>query len=132
MSFEYKAIQKRNPADPGAPKKWYASPIVTGYITEYELAEEIADISTVSFIDTDAVLKAFAKVVPKHLNDGKIVKLLDFGTFRLTISSEGVDTEDELSSHHIKKTRYHFRPGRLFSDIANKVKFIKVKKEAKK
>lgn len=125
MAFKFKAIPKKNPQDQAAPAKYYASPVYSGNVTIRQLAKKIADISTVSSIDTLAVLEAFLQLIPEEMADGNIVRLRDFGTFRISVSSEGVEDASKLMSSHIKKTRVLFRPSQEFSEITSKVKYIK-------
>ena len=48
----------------------------------YNIAKSINGISTVSSVDTAAVLEAFLTVVPEKLAEGNIVEWGDFGSFR--------------------------------------------------
>jgi predicted histone-like DNA-binding protein len=125
MALKFKAVARPNPQDRTAPSKFYAQVINNGQVQQRELATDIAEISTVSTIDTLANIEGFIKIVPKKLADGKSVKLGDFGTFRVTVNSEGVDTAEELTSSHIKKYTVHFRPGKLFKQVLNNADFVK-------
>ena len=125
MAFKFKAIPKKNPRNPAAPAKYYASPTYSGEVTIRQLAKKIAEVSTVSSVDTMAVLEALLQIIPQELIEGRIVKLRDFGTFRITLSSEGVATADVLSSSNIKKLRLNFRPSKEFSDLTGTVKYAK-------
>ncbi len=118
MAFKFKAVPKRNPQDPDAPPRFYASPVYSGDVNIRQLAEIIAEISTVSSIDTLAVLEAFLQVIPKELSKGNIVRLRDFGTFRLGIHSEGSDTAEEVTSHNIKGMKSLFRPDKLILSVS--------------
>ena len=66
------------------------------------------------------------QVIPDLLLEGNIVRLGELGTFRSTISSEGVDIADDFNFSHIKHLNLIFRPGSEFSDQLNSVKFKKV------
>lgn len=125
MAFKFKAVARKNPGDPAAAPKFYPSPVYSGNTTIRQLAKKISDISTVSSIDTLAVLEAFLQLIPEELINGQIVKLGDFGSFRLTLRGEGTETADALSSNQITKASVYFRPSKEFSDIANKIKSIK-------
>jgi len=74
-----------------------------------------------------AVLESLLKVIPAHLLNGRIVRLGDFGSFRLTVTSEGADTEDHFSKSMIKKVKLNFRPGK---QIRNDLKTAEYEKEA--
>jgi predicted histone-like DNA-binding protein len=77
-----------------------------------QLAKEISDISTVSTIDTMAVLEVLLELIPKHLADGKIVRLGEFGSFGVTVSGNGAETTDAFAASMIKNNAIRFRPGR--------------------
>lgn len=126
MAIEFLVQQKANPGNPTAPRKFYATAKSTGDINLRELSERIAEISTVSSIDTLAVLEALVTVLPKYLLDGKIVRLGDFGTFSTSLSSEGADLEEDFSTSMIKKVKVNFRPGKLIKTDMNSVAFKKV------
>ena len=44
--------------------------------------------------------------------DGKIVWLGDFGSFRMTLSSGGADTEANFNKDLIRSANLNFRPGK--------------------
>jgi predicted histone-like DNA-binding protein len=64
-------------------------------------------------------------VVPEKLADGKIVELGDFGTFRITVSSEGAALADEVSVRNITETRVIFTPGKRFKQMLATIQFQK-------
>ena len=123
--FLYRLIQKIMPGKPDDPKKWYAIGVSRGEITLRDLYREIALISTVSPVDTAAVVEAFLQLVPKYLCDGQIVRLGDFGSFSLRISSEGAETEGAFKSSMIKDAKIHFRPGKEVENVLNNLAFEK-------
>ncbi len=125
MAITYSLVQRGNPRDPSAPKKYYAVNQNTGDVDVRELSKIIAEISTVSEIDTMAVIEAFIKKVPELVADGKIVRLGDFGSFYITLQSDGADTADSFSTSMIKKVFLRFRPGKLIKNILKSVTFEK-------
>jgi len=126
MAVNFKPVPKRNPSKPEEAPKFYAQVVSTGDLTLRQLAKEVSAISTISTADTMAVIEAFLEVVPKALADGKIVRLGDFGSFSLAVSSEGAADEKALSRNQIKKVSVRFRPGKEFSGITNASEFSKI------
>ncbi len=124
--IKYKILERVNPLAPLDPRKYYALVQNQGVVTLRQIAKRISRESTVSMMDTLAVLEGFLQVIPDMLSEGKIVKLAEFGTFRVTISSEGVETAEEFNFTNIKRLRTLFRPGGEFRDQLNNVKFSKV------
>ncbi len=82
--------------------------------------------STVSSVDTTAVLEAFMNVVPDQLADGKIVELGDFGTFRVSVSSEGAELPESVTSRSITNVRILFQPGKRFKKLIDSTVFEKI------
>jgi nucleoid DNA-binding protein len=50
------------------------------------------------------------EVMPMFLKLGQSIKLEGFGSFRLSVTSEGTATADELNAHHIKGAKLIFLP----------------------
>jgi len=129
MAVKYTLSEKGNPGDPTAPKKWYASAKADGELTFRELSKEIAQGSTtVSDTDVMAVLNDLIKVLGRNLANGKIVRFGDFGSFQLTITSEGAETEKAFNTSLIKSSKIQFRPGKDLKDVTKTVTFEKYKR----
>ena len=112
--MKYRLIQKRNPQDPEGARKWYASPVNAGTLTFQELAAEIAGRSSLTQGDVENVLRNLLEQLPVFLRIGMSVKLGDFGTFRMSLSSEGVDAPEQFdAASHVRRTRLIFPPGVL-------------------
>lgn len=125
MAVKYSVIQRPKPGDPDAPKKFYAISKSSGELTLRELADHISQISTVSSIDTLAVLESLLQVIPQNLANGQIIRLGDFGSFYLSLSSEGADSEEEFSKSLIKKVKLNFRPGKMIQNTLKTMDFVK-------
>ena len=125
MAVKYSLMQRIKPGDSTAPRKFYAVSQNSGELTLRELANYISQISTVSSIDTLAVLESLLQVIPQNLANGQIIRLGDFGSFYLTISSEGADTEEDFSKSMIKKAKLNFRPGKLIKNSLKTMDFEK-------
>jgi predicted histone-like DNA-binding protein len=128
MAVSYVIGQKGNPADPNAPKKYYAQAKSSGELTLKQLSKEIAEGSTtVSDTDLLAVLNDVTKVLKRHLNNGEIVRFGDFGTFQIAISSEGAETEEKFHQSLIKNPKVAFRPGVDLKEMLATLKYEKAK-----
>jgi predicted histone-like DNA-binding protein len=89
MPIKFSVTPKKDPRDQSAAPKYYAVVKSDGRSDTNAVAKSINRMSTVSSVDTAAVLEAFLTVVPEELANGRIVELGDFGTFRASVSSEG-------------------------------------------
>ena len=125
MSLKYVLSENLNPQNPTAPRKWYAVAKSSGEVSLKELSKEITQRSTVNSADTLAVLDSLTQVLTEHLNRGEIVRFGDFGSFRVTLSGEGADTEAAYNSSLIKSTKVQFRPGEDIKQMLNNLKFEK-------
>lgn len=126
MSVKFKSILKAQPGVVGGGnKKFYANPVYTGEITLEQLTEKIEKISTVSGADIRAVLYALVDVIPSELANSQIVRVGDLGSFRISLSSEGVEKEDNVTTNVIKSTKIIFTPGEKLKTMQDTLKFEK-------
>jgi predicted histone-like DNA-binding protein len=109
MSVKLKKIQRKSPLNP-ALVKWYLTQESAGSVGLQEIAMEIEGRSALSLGDVQSVLSNLMEVMPIFLKLGQSVKLEGFGTFRVTVSSDGTATADELNAHHIKGAKLIFQP----------------------
>lgn len=126
MAVKYNVSEKGNPSNPDAPKKWYANAKSAGESTLKSLGKEITQRSTVNHADTLAVLEALTQVLSDHLAEGKIVRFGDFGSFQVSISSEGAETQEKFHHSLIKGKKVIFRPGIDLKEMLNNLKFEKL------
>ncbi len=125
MPAKYSVVPKVNPQDPQGPRKYYPSYKSNGRANRRTLALEAADRSTLSDADMDAAMTNLLALLPKHLAAGKVVDLGEFGTFRLSIKTEGTETAEEVTVRSIKKVGVRFTPGAAFQKMLEEVKFVK-------
>jgi predicted histone-like DNA-binding protein len=99
--MKFKLIEKGNPQQPTAPKKWYPSAVNAGKFTIKDFAKEIAGRSSLTRGDIENVLSNFLEELPTFLKVGMSVQLGDFGTMRLNLSGEGADTPAAFKTESI-------------------------------
>lgn len=128
MAVNYVLVERGNPGNAQAPKKWYAQAKSSGELTLRRLSKEIAgDSTTVSDTDVLAVLNDLTKVLRRHLENGEIVRFGDFGTFQVAITSDGADTAEKFSPSLVKKPKITFRPGIELKELLATLKYEKAK-----
>lgn len=126
MPIKFKAVPKAQPGvKGGGDKKFYANPVYTGEITLDQLTEKIEKISTVSGADIRAVLYALVDVIPAELANSQIVRVGDLGSFRVSLSSDGEETEEKVTATNVKGTKILFTPGEKLKAMQNNLKFEK-------
>ena len=125
MSVKYNIVERGNPSDQTAPKKFYPSIVSSGRASLDLMTEQIANASTVSPADVSAVLISLLTLIPQELSRGNIVELGDFGSFWLRARSDGTETAEEVRSTQIHSLRSRFNPGKKFRNVLDIIEFEK-------
>ncbi len=126
MPVNYSVIPRANPQSPQAAKKFYAIAKSSGEVSLRELSNMISKRSTVSNADVMAVLESLLEVLPERIAEGDIVRLGDFGSFNLTISSTGSEKEEDVNATSITKNSLNFRPGKVLQKALDTISYKKV------
>ena len=125
MPVKFNVTPRKDPRDQNSQPKYYATVKSNGRSDTNAIAKSINNMSTVSSVDTAAVLEAFLNVVPDKLVEGNIVELGDFGTFRVSVSSDGEAIAGDVTARNITDVRVLFTPGKRFKQVLNTVEFQK-------
>jgi predicted histone-like DNA-binding protein len=110
MAIKVKKISRPLPGNPGQ-AKWYLTQSKSGTVKIDDIGARIEKASSLSAGDINNVLTNLIDELPGFIALGQTIQLGDFGTFRISVSSEGTDTAEELTAHNIKKARLVFLPG---------------------
>ena len=121
--IKLKKVQRVNPQDQAAPKKYYVSTKSAGEIDLEAMSTNISEKCTLTEPDVLAVLSALTTEMTTQLMEGKIVRFGSFGSFQLGISSKGVDSENEASRYQVVGVRVKFRPGQRILNALAQLKF---------
>lgn len=122
-------IERKNPLKPEEAPKFYASAKADGEVSFKALAKEVAQAgSTLSDSDMLAVLDDLTKILTKHLAEGGVVKFGDFGSFQITVTSQGAETAEKVNASTIKGNKIQFRPGADLRAMLATVKYEKYNK----
>ena len=108
--MKIKLVKRKKPGVKDDAGKLYANPVNVGKKTMHDIAKDIAGRSSLTRGDIENVLFNFIDRLPSYLRDGFSVQLGEFGTMRLTLSSEGAATEKAFKTEKIKP-RVTFTPG---------------------
>ena len=128
--MKIKMVQRKNPQKKSE-VKYYASPVNAGKKNLRDIAHDIAGRSSLTRGDIENVLANFMDCLPHYLRDGFSVQLGEFGTIRLTLSSEGAATEKAFKTDTIK-SRVTFTPGVELKAALRENSYETVKEEEKK
>lgn len=116
-------LEKVNPRDLEATRKYYAVKQNQGTVSVRQLARRISRETMLGLVETTAVIEALLSAVPDLLAEGQVVSLGEFGSFRLTIKSEGAESPETFNRSNIKRSKIHFRPGREFANRLSLVEY---------
>lgn len=127
MPVKFTVVERGNPSDRTKPKKFYAQIVGDGEISLKDLAKRAAQISTVSYTDTLAVLTALMEVMPEEIANGRFIRLGELGTLYLSNKSDGAETAEKVTASLIKSVKVDLRPGTDFRKLVKTLDFQKAK-----
>ncbi len=125
MSIKFKPVAHKNLQNPTAPPKYYAVAEKQGITDLDDLALQIAQKSTVSRADVYAVIISFVENTIGELKAGRTVKLGKMGSFSISLSSNGMETPEDVTSQSIKKAKMLYRPGAELKEMLKSLKYEK-------
>ena len=125
MTVKFNIVERGNPSNREAPKKFYPSVQSSGRVTTRDVVDMAAQRSTMSSIDMMAAIESFLAIIPEQLAKGNIVELGEFGNFWLRIEAEGAETEESVRADLITAVKPRFNPGKLFKKVLDGIDFVK-------
>jgi len=123
MSAKYSLVQRGDPRDPSAPKKYYAQAKTTGEANLKTLSRQIEEITALSGPDILAAVSALLKVSMHQFEEGKMVRFDGFGSFKVEFSSEGFEKAEKFNPNTIKNVKIVFRPAEDLRNMLSTLKF---------
>jgi len=91
VMIKLKMVQRPNPKDATAERKFYVSAKNMGEVSLEAMSENISDRCTLTETDVLAVLSALQREMTKSLMDGRIGRFCTFGSFELSLNSNSVE-----------------------------------------
>lgn len=103
---------------------WYPVSVTQGKVSHNKLCTRLAEISTVSKSDVNAVLGNLAGVLADYMALGQTVKIDGLGTFYYTAvaTGNGVATAEEVTAKQITGVRVRFIPETTYNSSGNAVR----------
>ena len=127
IMIQYNVISRLSrPGDNESPRKYYAISQTSGEVTLQEMAEDLAELSTVNTPDVYAVLESLFRTIPRYIKRGEIVRLGSLGSLTPSISSKGSDTAEEVNASNITSVKVRFNPGRDFTHAIQNASFKRI------
>ena len=125
MAFRYRVKTKRSGIGEKT-ARYYAVPVRSGEISTRQLAKDLAKISSLSEGDVHATLIGLSGLVEKYLQEGYSVRLDNLGLFSVSATSNGFETAEECTPHHVKAKKICFRAEK---ELKSSLKFVRFEKE---
>ena len=126
MPIFFNTVQRGNPLNAAAPKRWYPILKSTGLVKELAVAKFLSDETTLNPKEAEMAVYQLLKVVSNLLKEGHTVQLGPLGSFRLTATTQGSDTEAEADGTKIKKITVRFAESQELKNALQKVTFMAV------
>jgi predicted histone-like DNA-binding protein len=126
MSIRYKLYKKPEPGVAGGGvRKWYANAVLDEELSIDDLVKKIEKFSSFSEADIRGNIIAMENVIKEEIARGKIIRLDVLGSFYPSISSDGVENEEDFTAANIKNVKVNYRPGKRITDALSSVDFKK-------
>lgn len=117
----YRLVQKANPLDQEH-KQRYATSVNAGKIDTRMIAKTLSQKSSLTTGDVMNVLENLMEEILRWLSQDYSVSLGELGTFRLSLSSQGVKEQKEFNTRTIKK-KVVFLPSKSFKSELKTIPF---------
>ena len=130
MPVNYSVCMLKNPAKPEEARRAFAKAQISSVLNLKALSRRVADQSTCSRADVEAVVVSTMEKTIEALREGYQVEFGDLGKFRLQISSNGAGTIGDFSVDNIENVRVHFIPGEDLKSIFTGMEFVNVPSRA--
>lgn len=113
MSIKYKVVGRKINIGPKKGQVLYgAQPVYLEDISFRRLCSRIAEYSSVTSADVKAVIDRMLYVMNEELMNGRIVRLGELGSFRLSFGSASVEDAKEFKSSLIRTPKILFTPAK--------------------
>ena len=122
-------LRPSKPGEKDSEKKFYAVSKTNGTSSMKTLCKLISACSSVLLVDVLAVLVIFFFVLDMVFQEGRIVRLGDFGSFRISVSSDGVTDKKDFNSSMLRPPRIIFTPGGELKDTKKTLEYSRISQD---
>ncbi len=124
MPIVLNKVERGNPLQKEAPKKWYVTLKTVTQLKESEVAKQIADETTLNRKEAEMALSQLEKVLISNLLASNSVQMGDWGSFYLTCNSTGEETKETLTTASVKGLNIRFMPGKALKEALKEASFV--------
>lgn len=119
MPIFYNKVDRLNPQNREAPKKWYLLPKSISQITEEQFYQKIADDLGMRSGQVKAVFQSAEDIIGTALCDGHTVKLGNIATISVSFRCWGSVREEEATISKIREKCINIQPCAAIADKIN-------------
>ena len=128
MAINVKCVQRSNPNDRSI-VKWYPIQKMSQLLDENEVAEYIADETTLNPSEAMMAIRQLYKIVSRELLNGNTVKLGNLGTFSVSLTTTGAESKSELTANNIEKVNLRFIASSKIKEALQNAKFTWINRD---
>ena len=121
MAVKLKKVIRKNPINQTV--KWYLTQETQGTVGLEAIARAIEKHTALTYPDVTAVLLGLVQVLPEFLFLGQSIKLDKFGSFRVSVSSDGAESPEALTYRNVRGAKLIFTPGVEFKNRLKSLSF---------
>lgn len=99
-------------------------------VDETQVAMDLADETTLNPSEAMMAIRQLRKILLRRLLGGESVKLGNWDSFNITLSSTGAETKEAVTARNIKGVNLNFQPDEAFKTDLQKTTFAWVDKLA--
>ena len=119
MSILFSRVQKINPQDRNAPKKWYPVLKRVSQVSEDEVAKQISDETTLNKNEAKMSMSQLEKVVLTNLLASRSVKLGNWASIHAKCRTTSSETKEGVTAKNITKVYVSVTISQEFLDRLN-------------
>ncbi|WP_028296169.1 HU family DNA-binding protein [Olivibacter sitiensis] len=123
MAVKYACRPKRNVIGGNNDVLYYAIPTKSGKVDLDMLAEHLSEQSSLTKSDVYATMIGLTALVEKYLHNGYRVKLGQLGTFYLSVTSAGYESEEACTPKKVIANKICFKADDKLRKNLKKVQF---------
>ena len=119
MGLKYVVTKQVFGFDETRTEKFVPKQVITGQVSFNKLCTQVGQICGAHRGTVQLVIAGLVDALVNNLDDGKSVKLGEFGTFRPAIRAKASDSEEDANANAIYRRRIIFTPGIALKDAMN-------------
>lgn len=116
MALNYVVTKRVLGFDESKTVRYVPRAVTSGTVDTEKLCSLVSTLCGIHRKVVDLVLSGATDIMAQQIEDGKSVRLGEFGLFRPTITATGSESEEAVSSSNILRRRIAFTPGKIFQN----------------